>query len=502
MTEISSPDLKRRLKLRHLMMLSVGGTIASGLLLFAGQAIGIAGPLVVVTFIVGGIITVAVMACLAELSVSSPTAAVAGSFATYARKALGPLAGFLTGWNYWLAWTMGAATESVAAGTYFHAYVPSIPIWVVAAIIVIVEMIVNLVGVLFMGEYEFALSMIKVAALAVFAVIGLAAILGIGFSDAQGLSNYTSRGGFAPKGLGAAFAALFTVFFAYVGIELVGVSAEESEKPERDVPRALIYTAFLVTGLFLASILVLMAILPWDQLATTSNSPFVVALQSLHVKVIADIFIGVVILASLSSVDGGLYTASRMLFALSREGYFPKRFAQTHKHRKVPSLAILVTSLVIFVGAVLAYFYPSSAYILVASLATFGFLSAWLMIPIAQVLYRRQGGKAYVQALRWKVPWYPITPIIAIVAVLVAFVGQFFFGSGTKVGPITIPGSGVTVVVGVIWTLAWAVYFLLFNKRFTHGDAWRADEVAQAGIYEVSSEWASAPAAGTEEAQP
>src|SRR5437764_12401296 len=171
-------ELRRALRVRHLVMLAVGGTIASGFLLFSASAIGIAGPAVIISYVIAGVITIAVMACLAELCVMKP---VSGSFATYARDTMGPLAGFLTGWNYWLAWVMGAATESVAAGTYFHTFRPEIPIWIVAGIIVAIEMVVNLVGVLFMGEYEFTLSMIKTIVLALFVLVGIAAILGICF---------------------------------------------------------------------------------------------------------------------------------------------------------------------------------------------------------------------------------------------------------------------------------------------------------------------------------
>ena len=477
--ETESQDLRRRLRLRHLIMLSVGGTIASGFFLFIGTAIGIAGPAVVVTFVIVGIVSLAVMACLAELSVNSPVAAVAGSFATYARDTMGPLAGFLTGWNYWLAWVMGAATESVAAGTYFHVFRPEIPIWVVAGIIVAIEMVVNLVGVLFMGEYEFALSMLKTVVLGLFVVLGIAAILGVGFHG-TGVGNYTSQGGFAPMGIGAVFTALFTVFFAYVGIELVGIGAEESVHPERDVPRALMWTAALVALLFIVGSLVLMAIVPWKHVASTSISPFVDALNGLHVPVIASIFNWVVIIASLSSVDGGLYTASRMLFALAREGHFPEVVARTHRARKVPVLAIAITSICIFVGAVLAFFYPATAYVFVADLSSFGFLYAWLMIPTAQMLYRRQRGAGYVQALKWRVPIYPLTPLLAIVAVLVALIGQFFIpGSNTFLG-ITIPGSGFVVVIGLVWTAVWAVYYLAIGRNFTHGSKWRAAESARA----------------------
>lgn len=494
--DVEQHELHRRLRLRHLIMLSVGGTIASGFFLFSGQAFNIAGPAAVLTYVIAGVIGLCVMACLAEMSVNRH---VAGSFAIYVQDTLGPLGGFLTGWNYWLAWVMGAATESLAAGTYFHTFRPEVPIWIVAGIIVAIELTVNLIGVLFMGEYEFTLSLLKTIALWTFAVVGLAAILGIGFAP-SGVSNYTSHGGFAPHGLGAVYTALFTVFFAYVGIELVGVTAEESVHPERDVPRALMWTAVLVAALFIISSLILIAVEPWTRAATTSISPFVDALNQLHVPIIATAFNWVVIIASLSSVDGGLYTASRMLFALGREGYFPEQVARTHPTRRVPVLATIITSLCIFFGAVVAYFNPTTAYVFVADLATFGFLSAWLMIPIAQVLYRMQRGDSYVRNLKWKVPLYPLTPLLAIVAVALAFIGQFFNGSGNQLGPVTIPGSGLTVVIGIIWTVVWALYFLFIGRRFTHGQEWKAQQrsmtEAAVGVGSRSDDGGTAVATG------
>jgi amino acid transporter, AAT family len=466
-------QLRRALRVRHLVMLSVGGTIASGFLLFAGSAIGLAGPAVIISYVIAGIISIAVMACLAELCVVKP---VSASFATYARDTMGPLAGFTTGWNYWLAWVMGAATESVAAGTYFHSFYSFAPIWVVAAIIIAIEMAINLVGVLFMGEYEFILSTIKVIALAAFIIIGVCAILGIGFHS-HGVTQLTANHGFFPKGTGVVFTALLTVFFAYVGIELVGVTAEESVNPARDVPRALFYTVGIVVALFVIGIFVLMAILPWAT-AGTSSSPFVDAIKSLKIPVIATILNWIVISASVSSVDGALYTASRMLFTQAREGNFPKVLAVTNPRRKVPTPAIAITATCTFIGALLAYFFPSSAYVFVASLSSFGFLFAWLMIALSQPLYRRKMGPEWVRNLKWKTPLYPFTPIIAIVTVIGALVGQFFTGgSGTKIGPITIPGGGIAVVVGVIWTIVWGIYYLAYARRkFRHGDEWRSQE--------------------------
>jgi L-asparagine transporter-like permease len=484
-TVATGGQLRRALRVRHLVMLSAGGTIASGFLLFAGSAIGIAGPAVIISYVIAGIITIAVMACLAELCVVKP---VSASFATYARDTMGPLVGFLTGWNYWLAWVMGAATESVAAGTYFHSFYRAAPIWVVAAIIIALEMVINLVGVLFMGEYEFILSTVKIIALAAFILIGVCAILGIGFHS-TGVTHLTSHGGFFPNGEGAVFTALLTVFFAYVGIELVGVTAEESVNPARDVPRALFYTVGIVVVLFVVGIFVLMAILPWAQ-AGTSSSPFVDAIKSLNIPVLATVLNWIVISASVSSVDGAIYTASRMLFTQAREGNFSKRLAATHPHRKVPTSAIAITASCTFVGALLAYFFPGSAYVFVASLSAFGFLFAWLMIALAQPLYRLKMGPAWVSNLKWKTPLYPLTPILAVVTVLGAFVGQFFTGgSGTKIGPITIPGGGIAVVVGVIWTAVWAAYHLIYARRaFTHGEDWRRQEDAVAAAHVDAAE--------------
>src|SRR6185437_13412664 len=163
-----------------------------------------------------------------------------------------------------------------------------------------------------------------------------------------------------------------------------------------------------------------------------------------------------------------------------------------------PTLAISITASCTFVGALLAYFFPASAYIFIASLSAFGFLFAWLMIALAQPLYRRKMGPDWVRNLKWKTPLYPLTPIIAVVTVIGALVGQFFTGgSGTKIGPITIPGGGVSVVVGVIWTIIWSIYYLAYaRRRFSHGEEWRNQEDA------VAAEASARASAGADTAEP
>lgn len=464
--------LRHSLGVPHLVALAIGGCIASGFLLFVGQAIEIAGPAVLISYLMGGIILIAVMACLTELVIAKPRA----SFATYARDAMGPLAGFLTGWNYWLAWVMGIATESVAAGTYLHAQYSGIPVWLTAFVIIAFEMVINIIGVLLMGNYEVLLTAIKTVGLLAFIVVGILAILGIGVPH-EPLTQISSHGGFFPKGGGAIFAALLTVLFAYVGIELVSVAAEECREPARDVPRAMYMSVAGVIGIFLLGSLVLLAILPWNK-AGTSSSPFVDALNVIHLGTLATIINWIVIIASVSAVDGGLYTASRMLFGMSREGHFPAGLARTHPTRQTPTIATVLTAGCAFIGALLAYLYPDTAYIFVASLASFGFLFAWLMISLSQPILRHRRGKAETDRLSWKTPFHPLTAIFAVVMVLVALIGQFFTGgSGTALGPFNIPGGGIAVVVGLIWTAIWTAYYMLFARRyFSHGSEWRVLE--------------------------
>jgi L-asparagine transporter-like permease len=446
-----STELKRALHMRHLIMLSVGGTIASGFFLASGAAIAVAGPAVVITYALAGVITLIVMGCLAEISVIRP---VAGSFATYAHELMGRWMGFMTGWNYWLAWVMGAASESIAAGTFLHALYPMIPIWLVAFVFVVFEGVINILGVLTMGEYEFVISSLKLLGLAVFIVASALAIFGVTTPHGLGFGHYTAHGGFLPYGWGGVFSSLLAVFFAYVGIELVGVTAEESVHPERDVPRALIWTAVIVTALFILASLGLLAVLPWRE-AGTSSSPFVLALRVLHTSPEAvAIFNFVIVLASLSSIDGGLYTASRMLFSLSRDGFFPRAWAATHPTRKTPVLAIVLTSIIILVGGVMAILAPSFAYSWAFGLSTFTWMWVWFVIGLSQYLYRKRLGPEGARRLKWRMPGYPVAPFIVMVATFGAIVGQLF-----------VPGGWVVDAGGLAWIALSTAYYLLWGRR-------------------------------------
>ena len=431
-------------------MISIGGVIGAGYFLGAGAAIKIAGPAVIFSYALGGIVTILVMLLLTEMAVGMP---VAGSFQTYASKAINPWAGFITGWTYWLAFLIGPASETIAAGTFLHIWFPTIPVWMFCLIVSILMTIINLIGVAFFGEIEFWLSLIKVIALLVFIIWGATALFGVHMVTNVTFTNLTSNGGFAPAGIAGVFGAMIIVIFSYGGTEAIGTAAEESEHPERDLPKALNGTIVRIIILYIISMTFLVAVLPWAK-AGISSSPYVDAFTILGGPVVGNIMNFVVLTAALSCIDTGIYATSRMLFSLSRDGYFPKTFSKIHKERKTPVNAIIASSCMLFVGALLFFLFPSFAYVWLASLSGFGFLFTWLMIALSQPGMRKIIKANNSGVLKWQVPFYPYIQYLAVILMLAIFVGQLF-----------VPGGWVILAVGIGWLVFASLYYFLIAKK-------------------------------------
>lgn len=442
-------DLKRELKVRHLTMISIGGVIGAGYFLGCGAAIQSAGPAVIISYLLGGFITILVMALLSEMGVAMP---VAGSFQVYASKAISPFAGFVTGWTYWLAFLIGPASETIAAGTYLHLWFPGVPIWVFSLIVALLMTIVNLIGVLVFGEVEFWLSLIKVVALITFIIWGCVAVFGMPIHGVS-LSNMFAFGGFAPQGMAGVLAAMIIVIFAYGGTEAIGTAAGESSNPARDLPRALTGTVLRIVVLYVFSIAVLVMVLPWKQ-AGISSSPYVDAFGILGGPIAANIMNFVVLTAALSCIDTGVYATSRMLFSLARDGYFPEFFGRLHPTRKVPVNAIATCCLVLFAGSLMFFFVQDFAYVWLASLSGFGFLFAWLMIALSQPGMRKILERENPAALKWKAPFCPYTQYLAVILMLAVFLGQFF-----------VPGGWKVMAAGIAWLIIASLYYFLVAKK-------------------------------------
>src|ERR1700730_2891153 len=265
--------LHRGLKDRHVQMIAIGGTIGVGLFLGSAMAIQKAGPSLVLSYAIGGLVMYFIMRALGELLLYRP---VSGSFAAYAEELVGPRAGFIAGGSYWFMWVVIGMAEITAVGVYVHYWLPGIPQWVPALMTLGVLYTANLITVKLFGEIEFWFALIKVVTIVAVIVIGLTIIL-FKFGDlgkTASLSNLWTQGGFSPFGALGVLLALQMVMFAFPGLELIGVSAGETENPEQVLPHAINSVVYWMLVLYIGALLIIMSLVAWNQLSPYT-SPFV-----------------------------------------------------------------------------------------------------------------------------------------------------------------------------------------------------------------------------------
>jgi len=450
-------NLKRALLARHLAMMSICAVIGAGYLLGAGAAINAAGPAVLISYALGGLVTLLVVALLAEMASGMPAA---GSFQFYVSLSLGGYAGFITGSTYWLAFLLGPATEAIVAGEILHSWFPAIPNWAFYLLIAALVVAVNGAGVLLFGEAEFWLGMIKTLALVAFILVGAASLLGStgmlgGLSgiDGMGVAGASAGwGGFAPMGLAGILGAMMIVIFAYGGAEAIGMASEESLRPEKDIPRALIGSTLAIIALYMISTAVLVSIFPWSQ-AGISTSPYTDAFRILLGPGAATAMNFVVLTAALSTIGMGVYATSRVLFSLSRDGYVSSAFSHVGR-AGTPLPAIAASGAVLFLGALVFYLFPAFAYLWLASLSGFGFLFSWLMIALSQPKLHNILLESSPNKSNWKAPFFPHLQRLAVVLMLAIFAAQAL-----------IPGGRIVLLSGALWLAAVSVYYLAAFKR-------------------------------------
>ncbi|MGP4045479.1 amino acid permease [Streptomyces sp. 2A115] len=384
--EAPEEGYERGLGSRQVQMIAIGGAIGVGLFLGAGANIAKAGPSLILMYALAGVIIFFIMRALGELLLYRP---VSGSFAEYSREFLGPFFGYFTGWTYWLMWVVTGMAELTAAAIYVNYWFPAIPQWVTALVFLIVLFAANLISVKLFGEIEFWFSMVKVTALIGMIVIGLG-VLTFGFSsagDSAAVSNLWAFDGFFPKGIGSSLMTLQGVMFAYLAVELVGVTAGESENPEKTLPKAINTLPWRIALFYVGALTVILCVVKWTEFAD-GVSPFVAAFAKIGIPAGAGIVNFVVLTAALSSCNSGMYSTGRMLRTLADNGEAPRVFSKLSA-TKTPAFGITVSMLFMGIGVILNYIVPEKAFGYVVSVATAAGIWTWLMILISHILYRR-----------------------------------------------------------------------------------------------------------------
>lgn len=409
--------LRRSLSAGKLSMIAIGGAIGTGLFLGSGFAISLAGPAVLVSYAIGALIALLLMGCLAEMTIAHPTS---GSFGAYAEHYVGPLAGFLVRYSYWVCIVLAVGTEVTAVALYMKFWFPAIPGWLWIVTFSGLLILINCVSVNVFGTVEYWFSFIKITAIAAFILfagyivfVAPAAfpVTGADGSEASvGFSNYTAYGGFFPKGIWGAWVAVIVAIFSYLSIEMIAVAAGEAAQPELAVRRAFRSTVVRLILFYLLTLALMLAIVPWTY-AGTDQSPFVKVMQAMRIPAAPGVINFVILIAALSAMNSQLYITTRMMFSLSRAGHAPQRFGIVNRHG-VPLNALLLSTAGVALAAAMSVVAPGRAFILMMAISSFGAMFTWMMIFVTHYFFRRAHRTPGQPALRFRMYGFPVTTLL------------------------------------------------------------------------------------------
>ena len=421
---MSESTMQRKLKHRHLQLISIGGVIGSGYFLGTGYVIEQAGPASVISYLLGGLIVLAVMLCLAELAVEKP---LSGSFVVYARENISAAWACGVGWSYWVTWVSYVPSEMIAAGIIMNSFLPEVgTIWW-AVFFGLIVTVINLFRVDKFGESEFWLSLCKILALVAFSIVALLICLGlIGEEGFIGTRILLGSGGFAPHGYWSIALTMVIILVNFQGAEIIGLAAGETADPARSIPFAVRNVTWRIIALYIVPITLLISILPWDR-ATLTESVFAAALEVHGFSQLAAFFSLVVLTAAISCSNSGLYGAARTVHALATMGMAPRILGGLNG-KGIPSRAIYASIAFCWVVIGIYAANPHAAlYTYLLALSGFSGAAAWISICWSQYRRRRTlEARGEVSLLRYRMPLFPYVTLFGIWAQVLCLVFMIF----------------------------------------------------------------------------
>lgn len=443
--------LQHQLSAGQMAMAAVGSSIGTGLLLGSGAAAQIAGPAVILTYLVGAFLAWIVTNALGELASAHPAA---GSFGVYAELYLNPWAGFVARYGYWYSVVMAVGAELVAAATYSQYWLPAVPGVVWVAVYAAVLLFVNLRSVGDYGRFEYWFAMVKVVTIVVFVVVG-ASLLIRGSVTPQ----YGRNGGFFPNGAASPLLAVSFALFSFLGLEMVAISSGEA-RAAKEIPRATKIMFALLVFVYIGATAVLVGVLAWNRVGV-AQSPFVTVFVVAGIPAASTLMNVVVLTAALSSANANLYAASRMLFSLARGGYAPARFGRLNSAGS-PQLALFVSGAGVVLAIVMERLAPQSAFLYIIGASLFGGMLAWWVALAAHIAFRRQLSPDQVAALPTRAPGGSLLSAVGFVGIALA-IGSTWW----------VPQSRIAIVSGLPYLALLSLGYLVFRKR------WRGSTISQ-----------------------
>jgi GABA permease len=414
---IDQDGLSRTLRPRHISMITIGGIIGAGLFVGSSVAIAAAGPAIIVSYALTGLLVLLIMRMLGEMAVDMPQVR---SFTEFSRAALGNWAGFSVGWLYWYFWVVVIPVEAIAGAGIIQRWLP-LPLWLIGAALMLCMTLVNLMSARAYGEFEFWFSSIKVAAIVSFIIVVGAHAFGYRSPSGPTFSNLVAYGGFAPRGAFAVLAAVTTVIWSMMGAEVVTIAAAESPEPARAVAKMTSTIISRILIFYVCSIFVISCTVPWNRVVA-GQSPFTLALDTINVPYASTIMAAVILTAVLSCLNSAFYVASRVLFVLASRGDAPHWLVRTNT-RHVPHRAVLLASVVGFAGVLAAILSPSVVFAFLVNASGAIIAVIYLAIAVSQVKSRRareRAGAPPPTLKMWLFPWLSYLAIAAMLLVLIA----------------------------------------------------------------------------------
>jgi AAT family amino acid transporter len=441
--------LHKDLTRAQLVMIGLGGAIGTGLFMGSGVAIGYAGPAVIVSYAIAAIAAAAMVFSLSEMAVMHPTA---GSFGTYAEIYLNPWAGMIARYSYWMAQVIAVGAEAVAAGVYMTFWFPGTPVWLWSLAFAFMLLYFNSRSVNNFGSIEYWFALIKVVAIVIFIVLGLATILGI-WSKPIGLHNLTGLpGGFMPRGFGGVWMAVIIGILSFNGIEVIAVTSGEAKDPARSIPAALRTMALRLFLFYVLALTIVVTFVPWTETGATvvTQSPFVRVFAHSGIRHAAGIMNFVVLSAALSSMNCNIYLCSRMLFSLSRGGYAPRFLGKLSK-KGTPITAILLSGACILTAAGVSKLTPL-AYNYLFGVALFDAMIVWIIILLSHLSFRRRHKAADLPV---RMPWFPAIQIAGLTLLCAVLITMGLDKETWR----------ISWIVGVPWLALISIAYLILKAR-------------------------------------
>lgn len=426
------PQLSRTLSGRHINMIALGGTIGTGLFLGAGDSIQKAGPTILLIYIITGFFVFSMMRALGELLLTDHNQTV---FIGFIEKYLGARAGFVMGWTYWLGWIIIAMAELTAIGKYMQFWLPQTPAWLWELLFLGVLYSMNIIAVKAFGETEFWFALIKIIAILAMILTGIIMVVFHIRSEAgvTQLSTLWQHGLIANHGHNL-LAAFQMAFFAFLGVEFVGITAAETKDPLKTIPKSINSIIIRILIFYIGALVAIMTIQPWTNYSA-NTSPFVQVFSGIGIPAAAGIINFVILTAASSSLNSALFTTGRMIFSLSPKNSF---FSQLNKHA-IPMRGINISTALIATVIGLNYIFPEDAFSMVTATASATFIAIYISLLITHIKYRKsdhfiKGQKQFLM------PFAPFSNYLTIL-----------FMAGVFLILLLSPATMMTTIISIIW---------------------------------------------------